>query len=120
LDRILIKFSIYSFGAYFYGVMRPLLLLLFLILTASCAEQEKSVVTGQAKEEEPQPKLDHHEVPGHLLAVGDTTDHDIDGNLYGRFFCDRAEFYVIHSPQNRIQYSGVKTLTMCYLDGELG
>ncbi|MCZ8355199.1 MAG: hypothetical protein O9340_10715 [Cyclobacteriaceae bacterium] len=40
-------------------------------------------------------------------------------NLYGRFFCDRAEFYVIEDPSIILYKTKPKSVTHYYLDGEL-
>lgn len=43
----------------------------------------------------------------------------IQQNLYGRFFCDRAEFYVIEDPSIILYKTKPKSVTYYYLDGEL-
>ena len=40
-------------------------------------------------------------------------------NLFGRFFCDRAEFFVIENPQNDIYLEKPKSIVLFFLDGEL-
>jgi hypothetical protein len=39
--------------------------------------------------------------------------------LYGRFFYERAEFFVIDNPTNTLHRSKVKSITLYYLDGQL-
>ena len=72
----------------------------------------------------PLKNLDRKEVPKALLtlsALPKTTikQGDIRGNLFGKFFYDRAEFYVIENPQNKIYSSTTESITLFYLDGEL-
>jgi hypothetical protein len=43
----------------------------------------------------------------------------MDENLFGRFFCDRAEFYVIKNPQNNLYSSKTESITLFYLDDQL-
>ncbi|MCE2935865.1 MAG: hypothetical protein ACK5V5_04710 [Cyclobacteriaceae bacterium] len=67
-------------------------------------------------------------VPSGLLvvdtAVGNTAEHRqldlLEEHLFGRFFNDRAEFYVIKNPENKLFSSGVQSITMYYIDGVLG
>ena len=40
-------------------------------------------------------------------------------NLYGKFFDERAAFYIIEEPQNKLFQAKVKSLTLYYLDGQL-
>lgn len=46
-------------------------------------------------------------------------EEELEGNLFGKFFCDRAEFYVIESPNDRIYNAQARSLTLYYLDGVL-
>jgi len=73
----------------------------------------------------PKPKnLDSEIIPEELLTLNtnpksNVKQGDIRGNLFGKFFYDRAEFYVIDNPQNNIYTSSTKSITLFYLDGEL-
>lgn len=40
-------------------------------------------------------------------------------NLFGRFFCDRAEFYIIEKPSHSIYSTSTESITLFYLDGNL-
>ncbi len=40
-------------------------------------------------------------------------------NLYGKFFYDRAKFYIIKNPKNRLHSSSIKSVTLVYLDDVL-
>lgn len=44
---------------------------------------------------------------------------DLDKHRFGKFFCDRAEFFVIHEPQYEVYSVKPKSITLFYLDGEL-
>lgn len=46
-------------------------------------------------------------------------EEELEGNLFGKFFCDRAEFYVIESPNDRVYNAQARALTLYYLDGVL-
>ncbi len=89
---------------------------------------------GVAKEEiakkQPAPPLikdyNDQKVPDHILELSDSAstapemkEEDLEGNLFGKFYQDRATFYIINNPQNTICDVRVNTLTMYYLDGEL-
>lgn len=45
--------------------------------------------------------------------------HDLETHLFGRFFMDRAEFYIIKSPRNKFFSSPIFSVTLYYLDGTL-
>lgn len=67
-------------------------------------------------------KLDNKEVPEKILTLNTTTgakQEKIDENLFGKFFCDRAEFYIIKNPQNKIYSSSAESITLYYLDNQL-
>lgn len=44
---------------------------------------------------------------------------NLDKHRFGKFFCDRAEFFVIHEPQYEVYSVKPKSITLFYLDGEL-
>jgi len=55
-------------------------------------------------------------VPKQLLAlntklISSSNEGDIKENLYGKFFYDRAEFYIIKNPKNKIHSSSIKSIT---------
>ena len=49
----------------------------------------------------------------------DSISVTVEENLYGTFFGDRAEYFIVHEPKNLIHGAKIKTVTFCYLDGEL-
>jgi hypothetical protein len=44
---------------------------------------------------------------------------DITDNLFGKFFCDRASFFIIKNPQNEVFESKATSIVLYYLDNEL-
>jgi hypothetical protein len=68
--------------------------------------------------------LDNQPVQENLLTLKkelktESIQADINENLFGKFFCDRAEFYIITNPQNEIYSARPESITLYYLDGEL-
>ena len=49
----------------------------------------------------------------------DSINVTVEENLYGTFFGDRAEFFIVNDPKNLIHGAKIKKVTFCYLDGEL-
>lgn len=102
------------------------LFLLFVLIIFSCKEEIKnSIVVENKKTEKPiSRKLDNKEVPENRLTLQTTpvsmNDQDhIEGNLYGAFHCNRAHYYIIKKPQNKIFSSKTNTITLYYLDSIL-
>jgi len=63
-------------------------------------------------------------VPVQLLTLNTkpstpTSTGNIAENLHGRFFYDRAEFYIIKEPKNKIHSSSINSITLVYLDDVL-
>lgn len=107
--------------------MQTRVLIILAILSLTCCERtKKTSISGNEKEDstEPSKTLDHKEVPEKLLTLNteptlEKIPEQIDENLFGKFFCDRAEFYVIKDPQNKIYFTRPESITLYYLDGEL-
>lgn len=89
-----------------------------------CCDKSQEGASQQAHKKPSGKKLDNAVVPEELLrlknersdSVGDAT---LKGNLFGRFFCERAEFFVIDNPQNEIYSQIPGSIVLYYLDGEL-
>lgn len=73
--------------------------------------------------------LNNKEIPAAFLSLHEPAEEeegtavanaDISGNLYGKFFNERAEFFIIDNPKNKLHHTKVKTITLYYLDGQLG
>jgi hypothetical protein len=105
--------------------MRCLILLMVFGLTGlfSCMDSNEHNLAAEATngKEILERNLDHQEVPGELLQLKDPGEIDsvIDQNLYGKFFNERAEYYIIDHPTNKIHDSMVRSITLCFLDGHL-
>ena len=101
------------------------LLLGFLIFTCCQQTDNTSLSSEKASDlEKESKKFDNKEVPEKLLTLNtnpkdESSEANIDENLFGKFFCDRAEFYIIKNPQNKIYSSQPESITLYYLDGEL-
>lgn len=69
--------------------------------------------------------LNDKEVPEQFLSLGEQDETpaaraNIGGNLYGKFFNERAEFFIIENPKNKLLDIEVNSITLYYLDGQLG
>jgi|LakMenEpi03Aug12_release.lakeMendotaPanAssembly.Ray.scaffolds.fasta_scaffold843329_1 hypothetical protein len=102
------------------------IILLGILILTCCERTKKDSLTKDNKETliRPSKKLDNKEVPEKLLTLNtrpktETTQGLIDEVLFGKFFCDRAEFYIIKNPQNEIYSKRPESITLYYLDGEL-
>ena len=94
-------------------------------MLASCNQ----VVQHPQPEDKVQPashevrNLNSKEVPEQVLTLNTTSLKDgpesINDNLFGKFFCDRIEFYIIKNPTNEIYSSRPESITLSYIDGEL-
>lgn len=96
------------------------------LLTLSGCEQSNvgALRTDKSNKAVQSWKLDNKEVPEGLLTLNthpraESAQEDIAGNLFGKFFCDRASFYIIKNPKNEIFSSRPESITLFYLDGEL-
>lgn len=47
------------------------------------------------------------------------SEEELEKNLFGRFFNDRAEFFIIREPKMKIFSSSVRAMTLYYIDGVL-
>jgi hypothetical protein len=92
------------------------------LLVGACnAAQERAVVneTVLTGVEEKEPAI-----PADMLSLeSDTasvpTDLPPSEHLFGKFFNDRAEFFVIEKPSNTLYESGIHSITLYHLDGRL-
>ena len=59
-------------------------------------------------------------IPEALLSLGSNERYvPQEGNLFGRFYNERAEFFIIDNPQNTLYDVQVNSVVLCYLDGFL-
>jgi hypothetical protein len=106
-----------------------MLLLMILFLTC-CGQNQKEDTIASTKKgsaaSRPAAGFNHQRVPQKLLTLA-AEEQELSSNkqslpaenLYGKFFDDRAEFYIIKEPQNKVYHSKVNSLTFYYLDGQL-
>lgn len=100
------------------------LILSGVLAVVGCEQSLPDTAAIEQHQARPSGKLDNQEVPEALLTLH-TQPHvsagqePIAGNLFGKFFCDRASFYVIKNPKNEIFSSRPESITLFYLDGEL-
>lgn len=77
--------------------------------------KETTVNVSEAKEPAIQTDL--------LSLVSDTEAVPVDlpssEHFFGKFFNDRAEFFIIESPSNTLYQSGIHSITLFHLDGRL-
>ncbi len=107
--------------------MKSLVTLLFLILMIlSCKKKVAHTETQTKKLEfiEQSKNLDDELVCETLLTLNTqpkngSHNENIRENLFGKFLCDRAEFYIIKNPRNEIYECSPESITLYYLDGKL-
>lgn len=100
--------------------------MLVLIALISCKEKreennsDKQLVSTERKVV----KLDGQKVPDRLLTLNTESNREVlqgtaRGNLFGKFFCDRAAFYIIKNPQNNVFSTKANSIILYYLDQQL-
>jgi hypothetical protein len=101
-----------------------MLLLLFIMEISSCnsPQQELANPAGSPEENQLKQTLNNTPLPSRLLdlnpdTAADAATADLHQNLFGKFFADRAAFYIVRNPTNKLYHSNIKTMTMYYLDG---
>jgi hypothetical protein len=96
------------------------LLLAITVFLLSC---EKDAVTSEKVAETNQTKKSEKNVSERFLRIDGQTDtlrnYELGKNLFGRFFQQRAEFYIIENPNKTLYNKPVKTITLYFLDGTL-
>jgi hypothetical protein len=81
----------------------------------------------RTKEEEQEAELEitksEKNVPERFLRIDGTLDtlrhYELGKDLFGKFFRERAEFYIIENPNKTIYNHPVKSITLYFLDGKL-
>lgn len=101
--------------------MRISFAIVFILVLGSCKE-EKDV---RGNEPVVQEVIRKHEknVPERFLRIDGKRDtlrsYELGKNLFGKFFKQRAEFYIIENPNKTIYGHPVKSITLYFLDGTL-
>jgi len=74
-------------------------------------QQEKTIQKGEKNISERFLRIDGR--------IDTLRNYELGKNLFGRFFKQRAEFYVIENPNKTLYNKPVKTITLYFLDGAL-
>ncbi|MEQ8470868.1 MAG: hypothetical protein RIC35_06760 [Marinoscillum sp.] len=97
-------------------------LLLLAIFACSKIERTDTVVKKGLTERGKQANLDEAETYSLIsVAIGATKEQVsvAEDHLYGKFFDDRAEFYIIENPELYVSNAEVGRLTLYFIDGTL-
>ena len=103
------------------------ILILFVVLPltiiSGChSKKEKSIEAGNLPSDSagytPQ-VIPLKQVSDSIGEKDNTSDEDLDEHLFGKFYGDRAGFYIFDNPSNTILGHKVKSMTLFYLDGKL-
>lgn len=90
-------------------------------LCMSC-DNKKPLKADEVQEEEMLQKSEKN-ISERLLRINGLNDtlrnYELGKNLYGKFFKQRAEFYIVENPNKTIYNKPVKTITLYFLDGTL-
>jgi hypothetical protein len=105
--------------------MKGIAILVATLLLSACGETANDQSDKDAKtSKKKRISFNNTTVPEKLLTLqNEITTHQQDdtlrNNLFGRFFCDRAEFFIIDNPQNNIYREKPQSIVLFFLDGEL-
>ncbi|NJM26793.1 MAG: hypothetical protein HC859_16280, partial [Bacteroidia bacterium] len=86
----------------------------------ACHERKRDLAPMTAENQ--QEILPHVVLPDQSLDPTDslsTIEPELEDHLFGKFFNDRAEFYVVQYPTNTLFDKPVDEITLCFLDGKL-
>jgi predicted ATPase len=96
--------------------------LLICLALISCEKDSKN----EEEKQEPDPekiKKSEKNVSERFLRIDGTLDtlrqFELGKDLFGKFFSERAEFYIIENPNKTIYNHPVKSITLYFLDGKL-
>lgn len=97
---------------------------LALALLSACSHEKKNepARTAGPKEAPQAPVFDNSRVPENILTLNTPPEKSRLGsahNLFGKFFCDRASFYIIKNPRNNLYSAQPESITLYYLDDKL-
>ena len=96
--------------------------LLFCLALISC-EKDSEKEEEQQELDPAEIKKSEKNVSERFLRVDGTLDtlrqYELGKDLFGKFFQERAEFYIIEDPNKTIYNHPVKSITLYFLDGKL-
>jgi hypothetical protein len=102
------------------SILNAGLISIVIVLLISC---EKKSATERPVSEQNQLKKSEKNISERFLRIDGRTDtlrnYELGKNLFGKFFKERAEFYIIENPNKTIYNKPVKTITLYFLDGML-
>lgn len=95
------------------------------LTSCSFSKEDIPLTEASAKKVKRLTNLNDKEVPEQFLSLGEQDEipaakANMGGNLYGKFFNERAEFFIIENPKNKLLDTKVSSITLYYLDGQLG
>lgn len=90
-----------------------------LLLLSSCAQR-----TNESFEEKEETTTKAIRVAEKTIAATTTlrdslSEEMLEENLFGKFFNDRAEFFIVKNPKMKVYGSDVEAMTLYYIDGVL-
>lgn len=101
-------------------VMSKVTMLFFLVVLMSCETGQR---TDEKDTKEAQTSRREKNIPDRLLRIDGNVDtlrsYALGNSLFGKFFRQRAEFYVIENPNKTLYNHPVKSITLYFLDGAL-
>lgn len=94
------------------------------LCTAICMSCEEKVFEKELIEEKEKPiQKNEKNISERFLRIDGRTDtlrtYELGKNLFGKFFKQRAEFYIIENPNKTLYNRPVKSITLYFLDGAL-
>lgn len=96
---------------------------LIAIAMSFCLSCQKNPVKRDEVEEEKLVQKNEKNISERFLRIDGRTDtlrnYELGKNLFGKFFKQRAEFYIIENPNKTLYNKPVKTITLYFLDGAL-
>jgi hypothetical protein len=98
---------------------------LIVIFTVMCLSCEKKISEKDEFVDEKEKPIQKSEknVSERFLRIDGSTDtlrsYELGKNLFGKFFKQRAEFYIIENPNKTLYNKPVKSITLYFLDGAL-
>lgn len=96
--------------------------LVCVLLLSACthASSKWKVVETTNVEEVKKPLLANEALILDLDSLSEIESDPSEDHLFGKFFNDRAEYFVIENPSNTIFQTNVYSITLFHLDGKLG
>jgi hypothetical protein len=100
--------------------MKIIVITILLATFNSCEKEEKKKPSNAETQEV---KKSEKNIPERFLRIDGNVDtlrsYELANHLFGKFFRQRAEFYVIENPNKTLYNHPVKSITLYFLDGML-